>query len=201
MTFDGAMRVRLADMRKKLTRLAALDAGRAVFGSKPGYGHDYREQPAMSPAQIAALEVVQGFTFPDELCAFLECVHGGGPGPGYWFAADTMPGPRAARPFPYGRAEHADLLARRASDRYASLDIVEDGDDSFWPPGDGFLPIAEHGCGVTDVIVVTGELRGQIWCCDMAWRPYSCGFLDWYESWLDANLSRWNRSAVLSMTA
>ena len=47
-----------------------------------------------------------------------------------------------------------------------------------------------------DVVVLGGEQRGLIWCCDMQWCPAfgSTGeqwtFFDWYESWLDDSLAR-----------
>lgn len=62
--------------------------------------------------------------------------------------------------------------------------------------GAGLLPIAHHGCGVFEVIVVAGEQRGRVWWCDMRWAPHhdeqgkQLGFLDWYERWLDAELRR-----------
>jgi hypothetical protein len=71
---------------------------------------------------------------------------------------------------------------------------LTDEDDDGWPPGAGFVELASLGCGVTDVVVVTGELRGTVWCCDMAWRVYATddrpwSFLDWYEAWLDRHLT------------
>jgi hypothetical protein len=74
-------------------------------------------------------------------------------------------------------------------------DDDDEDDDEDWPPGPGFLPIAHHGCGVFDVIVVTGEQRGLIWWCDMQWGPVydpsgrQLSFLDWYERWLDESIA------------
>lgn len=46
-----------------------------------------------------------------------------------------------------------------------------------------------------DVVVVTGEQRGKMWWCDMAWAPHfrkgrQVEFLEWYEDWLDHSLGQ-----------
>jgi hypothetical protein len=189
------MQQRIAELRSKLDRLRANDKNRRVHGARRvgPHGHDYQERPVLDDEGIARLQAKYGAPLPDELVEFLRGVHGGGAGPGYGFELWGEPA-RAARPFPYSSEDAATLMARSRDDRYASLPLTDEGDsDDSWPPGFGFLTIAHQGCGAFDVIVVTGELRGTVWCCDMAWRPYTAGdrlagFLDWYESWLDRNL-------------
>ena len=140
-----------------------------MFGARRvgQYGHEYRERPVLDDAGLARLEQECGVRLPDELRAFLQTVHGGGAGPGYGFHVRGEPA-KAARPFPYARGDFEALISRRREDRYASLSMTGEDDDDDWPPGPGFVSISEHGCGVTDVIVVTGEFAGSIWCCDMA---------------------------------
>jgi hypothetical protein len=168
-----------------------------VFGARRvgAHGHDYRERPVLDAQGLARLEAECGVALPDELREFLQTIHGAGPGPGYGLDVWGDPA-RSVRPFPYAMADLVALVARRRDDRFASLPMPDDDDDDgCWPPGHGFVAIAHHGCGAYDVIVVTGELRGTVWCCDMAWRPYTKSdrpsrFLDWYEDWLDRNLTQ-----------
>ncbi len=185
---------RFVELRTKLDHLRRRDPKFNVFGSRRvgNDGHAYREQPVLDDAGLAHLEAASGVALPDEVRSFLQRLHAGGAGPGYGLHVFGDPA-RTARPFPYGRSDFDALIARRRHERYACLALTEEHPDDEWPPGPGFVSIAQHGCGVTDVLVVTGELTGSIWCCDMAWRPYATGerpstFLDWYEAWLDRSL-------------
>jgi hypothetical protein len=190
-----AVQQRLAVIRSKLDRLRAVDVQQRVFGARRvgQFGHEYRESPALDAKGLAQMEAELQVTLPDDLRAFLTAVHGGGPGPGYGFDV-WGEAVKTVRPFPYTMADVARLDERRRTDRYASLELTDEDGDESWPPGPGFLALAHHGCGVFDTLIVTGELRGTVWCCDMAWRPHGengrlYGFLDWYEAWLDRNLT------------
>jgi hypothetical protein len=126
-------------------------------------------------------------------------VHGGGAGPGYGFLLTPDPAPRVrrSRPFPFGTSAAREVIAHRLGGE-ARSDTLEAPDDETkdgdWPPGPGFIPLAHQGCGVFDVLVVTGEQRGFMWWYDNAWGPCygrdgsQWTFLDWYESWLDNGL-------------
>jgi hypothetical protein len=142
-------------------------------------------RPPLDAAGLARIEQLHATTLPDELAAFVTTIHGGGPGPGHeGIFIPEGPRTRTAQPFLYGTADVERLIARGGRGSNPSLPLPETYDEGDWPPGPGFLELAHHGCGVFDVIVVTGEQRGQMWSCDMAWRPLYCGFLDWYENWL-----------------
>ena len=189
-TDDRLLAERLGRIRGKLDRLRAINIRRAFLG-----GQRYREHPLLGQAGLARLESAYAVTLPNELRTFLERVHGGGPGPGFGGLSINIPAVprvRAARPFPYGSGDAQDLLARRRTQRYAMLPLLERefGDDDDWPAGPGFIPLAHHGCGMFSVLVVTGEQRGRVWFCDMGWVPEHSergqfGFLDWYEDWLN----------------
>ena len=190
------MRTTLSNLRGKLDRLKVADRGLRVFGAGGVDGHGYRELPCLDEASIGHLESSLQVRLPDELRAFLETVHGGGPGPGYGLFVDAPAAPtaRAARPFPYGDDDAASLITRQGVERLAGLPLAEGDHDDDWPPGPGFVALAHHGCGCFDVLVVTGEQRGLVWFCDMQWFPRfaehgQLGFLDWYESWLDHALT------------
>jgi hypothetical protein len=191
------MTPRLANLRAKLDRLRTVDTQHRVFGAKRAgkHGHEYREQPALDAEGLSQLEAECGATLPDDMRDFLANVHSGGPGPGYGLEIWGEPA-KAKRPFPFALADFDDVLARRQKEQspFLPMSDEDDEDDDCWPPGSGFVALVQHGCGVFDVVIVTGDLRGSVWCCDMAWRPYDTDgrpstFLDWYESWLDRNLS------------
>ncbi len=185
---------RLVAIREKLDRLRLADPQRRVHGAHPGHGHDYVEKPALSEAELAHLEAHYRVSLPEELRAFLLDVHSGGPGPGYGFGLGGNP-EKAAQPFPYTVEDFNALLELKRENRYATLpDTSEDSaGDNDYPPGNGFLQLSHQGCGVFDVLIVTGPLRGSVWYYDSAWGPCTFGttlpsFLDWYELWLDQNL-------------
>lgn len=185
---------RLTVIRERLNQLRAADPHLAVFGAGTSYGHGYNERPVLSERDLVGLE--QGFRLPREARAFLTTVHGGGTGPGY--GLDVFRHERSAEPFPLTQADIAALAGRRKRERlpYLGLDLPDDEEDEEWPPGPGFVSLAHHGCGIYDVLVVAGEQRGLVWCCDMQWRPYQFGFLDWYSDWLSRSLAWLRRAPV-----
>lgn len=187
------MQQRLANIREKLDRLRQADSGMRVHGAYPGTGHAYIEKPPFDAEALARFEAEHGTTLPEELRAFVQTIHSGGPGPGYGMTLWGDPA-KLRRPFPYTLDDFAALAERRRTERYATLDDTSgDEDEDAWPPGYGFLQLSHQGCGVFDVIVVTGPLRGSVWYYDQAWGPCTFGsdlpgFFDWYERWLDQNL-------------
>jgi SMI1 / KNR4 family (SUKH-1) len=158
---DYGLACRLRVIREKLERLKVMYNWRRFLGA------GYREVPPLDDAAVARLEQGYGIILPDELRAFLQQVHGGGPGPGYGLRIHTplVPQLRAARPFPCDNAAAYGILVRRRQERYALLPLLveELGDDHDWPHGSGFIPLVHHGCGMFSVLVVTGEQRGRVW--------------------------------------
>jgi len=113
--------------------------------------------------------------------AFLQHVQSAGIGPGFGFELEVPNPSEASRPFAFTRAD----FDARKRDPYACLPVPPDDED-------GIINIADHGSGIEDAIVVTGELRGSIWCCDTGGRAYDTNrapstFLDWYEAWLSVD--------------
>lgn len=164
-----------------------------MHGAAAGFGHEYREKPVLTAGEVAKLEAEYGVTLPEELSAFLQTVHSGGAGPGYGFELWGNP-KKTARAFAYTVADFDALVERKKTDRWAYLEPTDDDDAQNDPAlGRGFLYLSHQGCGVFDVLIVTGELRGSIWAYDNAWYVCTHGatlptFLDWYEGWLDQNL-------------
>lgn len=189
-------------LSKKLEELKARDRRLRVFGAGGSFGHRYRCRPSLTATQLEEFQHDLGVELPAELECFLRTVQGGGAGPGYGLTVveDATPVPRRARPFPFDGEVAAALIRQRlagGSGRWACVAGPDDDDeDEDWPPGPGFLPLAHHGCGVYDVLVVAGEQRGYVWSVDTdQWWPAfdasgrQLGFFDWYEQWLDNALS------------
>ncbi len=187
------MQQRLAIIREKLDRLREADSSLRVHGAYPGIGHGYIEKPPLDDAALARLEAEYRITLPEELRAFVRTVHSGGPGPGYGLGLWGDPA-KLPEPFSYTHADFEQLSVTRRENHYATLpDVSNDPDEDAWPPGNGFLSLSHQGCGVFDVIIVTGPLRGSVWYFDNGWGPCTFGtdlpgFFDWYESWLDRSL-------------
>jgi hypothetical protein len=200
---------RLDRIETKLNALSALDRGHSLFGSAGHFGHRYLKRSVLLEDAIKSLETKLGVTLPEEVNLFLGKVHAGGPGPGYGFVlvADTQPLKRRAALFPFNTSEAHDLIKKHLADPaspWALLPAQEgDGEDDDWPPGPGFVPLAHLGCGIFDVLVLTGEQRGFIWRYDSAWLPlhHATGeqysFLDWYEHWLDESLVKVSNTPYL----
>lgn len=74
-----------------------------------------------------------------------------------------------------------------------SLDkwVVEDGDDEedyeeFKPLYDGYIVIAEYGCGIESVIIVDGDNKGEIWhYVDYSLHKLNDNYYDWYLRWTE----------------
>jgi hypothetical protein len=160
----------------------------------------------MTPRSTSPLTAYDHGT-AEELAEFLLHVHGGGAGPGYGLdvprtSAET--GELQLRePFPYGNADAAALIQRRAEEHYAMLPVIDVPDGKEFAPG--ALPVAHEGCGAFDLLIVTGEQRGKMWGVDMGYCPLydgvagpagprgHFGFLAWYVDWLARSFRRLGR--------
>lgn len=103
---------------------------------------------------------------------------------------------------------HSALCATTASDllgrlcipfsHYGNDDVSLPWDDELddyceRPPLQGVLPIADGGCDVSFLLVVTGPDRGMVWAFaasgEPELQPTGLGFLAWYTGRLDAGLA------------
>src|SRR5688572_3712164 len=106
--------LRAERIRAKLDELRRRDRRYVVFGACAPHGHEYRCKPVLADREVRELERGFGIELPVELRTFLTTVHGGGAGPAYGFflAADAVPRPRRARPFPFDTAAARDVIAQ-----------------------------------------------------------------------------------------
>jgi hypothetical protein len=193
-------------LKKQLNQLAILDATLEVFGAK---SHEYKLNSCLSEAEIQAFENKHKITLPAEYRGFLLEVGNGGPGPGYGLASIVDNGEEntyqnLSQPFPWTQGwNNLDL----SEDDYLNSQLVQ-----------GTLTIANYGCGIYALLVITGEQRGKVWIDD---RTNDSGiypasenfcryfhdinpedelpeqddsqamsFYDWYADWLNSSLEQ-----------
>lgn len=149
-------------LAQRLEALRAVASGtEAVFGSST---HKWKSKPPLTEDKVAALEAGLGVTLPTELRAWLLNVAASGAGPFYGLLPIAAPPKKSGTPSATFRAKHK-----------AGAGIF-----------DGSLVLADEGCGLSSVLVVTGRSHGQIWTLDAAGRRtrQEATFFEWLDRWL-----------------
>lgn len=201
------MTERLQSIRPRLEELSRLDPDCLL-----GCGTDYELEPPLSEAQVLAFEGEHGVVLPTDYRRFLLEVGSAGVGPGYGLNPlgdmqhlnrEKLPANFLAAPFPLIESFPEDSDSDESKSEDTSLDK--------WVTG--AFCLSHWGCGMYDLLVVSGVERGHIWMDD---RTNDAGvfpvapnrehfgesqeevfvftaaegeertrFLDWYEWWLD----------------
>lgn len=141
------------------------DAQRAVFGAGM---HQYQRHEPLGDAAVAAFEQRAGVALPDAYRAFVTTRWSSGAGPYYGLAAlPESPDPALAQAFDPALAAGVPLR--------------------------GAIALADQGCGMASVLVVTGPHRGEVW---FDFRENGGGvarespsFDAWIDEWLDRALA------------
>jgi hypothetical protein len=214
---------KVLQLKKKFTQLAILDATFQVFGSE---SHQYQLNPCLRDADIQAFEEKHQITLPSEYRQFLLEVGNGGAGPGYGLY--SIPGLASAKEITAtSHPLNLEILAQPflLTEAWNDLDLIIKN-----PAGmvvnnqayldkkfiQGTLTMANYGCGMYALLVITGEQQGKIWIDDRTnesgiypasgnfchyfhdadheeFQPDSddeqpLSFYDWYEDWLNRSL-------------
>ena len=172
----------LAEIRRRLQHLAALDPGR-----KLDQHHEYRLRPPVTEAQVAEVEARIGCRLPHQYRRFVLELGDGGTGPDYGIASITkLEGNRATpveTPTTIGEMKRAEL-------------------------SDGAFAICEVGCGIFYYLILSGPDAGVVWYdgdgnvvpapVNGSWQEASillasprearAEFVTWYANWLDDTL-------------
>jgi uncharacterized protein (TIGR02996 family) len=179
-------------IRQKMDALRAADPTMVVFGARPQgqFGHGYHLNPPLRETDLLRFETQLGFLLPADYRAFLLHVGNGLMGPYYGLTPlNLAQAPHLLRrPFPFTREQAA--LSQAAS-AHNELRFEDDHEE------DGHLHLSEIGCGIYDMLAVSGETRGCVWTSGGVCELYLTvdiaatgrGFLDWYERWLDESLN------------
>ena len=135
--------------------------------------------PPAEETEVLAIEAGHGVRLPQEYREFLLTVANGGVGPFYglqrlgesngkpWAESPGEVGKLSA-PFPYD-------VAWNAEPNDPALPSEDAWQRSLWywstQHMDGAIPICELGCGLRQLLIVTGAERGNIWYDDRAdWK-------------------------------
>jgi hypothetical protein len=197
---------RLDRIAEKLDQLRKQDLGFLVFGSD---SHRYRLRPPLSDHELLDMERRIGGSLPIEYRLFVSRVGHGGAGPYYGLfplddqdPEDITDFDRIQKPFRWSEAFNPyDLKDPCNQEDIWCDEYAEEGQQPqaiLQVPG--ALYIANYGCAISFFLIVTGQCQGEVWrdsqadddgivpeCNESGMR---LGFFDWYEKWLDANLSR-----------
>jgi hypothetical protein len=130
-------------------QLRHLDRRRVVFGAGR---HGYRFNACLSLQQVEAFESSHGIVLPTPYRRFLTELGNGGAGPYYGILPLELNLPELHQPFPFKEP----YLVEEEDDEDSNMEVWE-GEIP------GSITIAEYGCGTYFLLIVQGELAGEIW--------------------------------------
>ncbi len=191
--WKSAMKRLLAGVEKAGTNLGGWEYAedvarlRELRDSKPYSGL----KPVVREPALIRFELRNGITLPGEYRAFLLQIGNGwtrGRENGIIQFDARYKYHSLARPFSLTRADALEMLNEMRHSYtpkgYNPPDWVKHRKYTF----DGCVLIADFGCGNEALIVVNGELRGQVWSCGDVRGPWAddgftrlFGFFDWFE--------------------
>jgi hypothetical protein len=166
----------------KLSRLAALDRRRQVFGADY---HDYELFSTLSAEELREVEDAWGARFPQELRAFYQEVGDGVAGPYY----GVNPSVRVT---PYRPSEpYTEVATFRALASHASDDnyVTVNRDDLT-----GLFGVIDEGCGHEICVVTKGPHADEVIMLSIEGSLHETGltFHRFYEQWLDRELGKFD---------
>ncbi len=189
---------RIEIIKSKLEKLREHDKKIKVFGAS---SHKYISSK-VPETDIERFEVEFSISLPFEFKSFLmEIGYGAGPNYGIYSIKqieselsyrkdDFSKSMVLNKPFRYNNKDTQDYIELKKNGvtgyYYKTLTGME-----------GWLPICTHGCTYYSILVISGEQSGKIW--DMNEDGYQIlpagvteelTFFDWYEKWLDDQLSK-----------
>ena len=175
-----------------LTQLRTADTDLSIGEAR---FHRYQLNPCLTEDEVQAFERRSNVILPDDYRQFLLQFGNGGAGPGYGMLkllSKNQDCSHLGKPFPY--ESPADIL-------------LENGELEF----DGTLPLADYGCGMVALLVITGKEWGKVWLTGdegiSSLGKKWCGsvhasldreleaeeafsFSEWYRDWLVNSLAR-----------
>lgn len=213
---------RLDEIKNKLSQLQILaPTGRGIFSAD---NHHYRLNPLSSEDLIARFEELHEITLPSDYREFLLQVGNGGAGPyfGLWelaivdeavLKAAEDNGIIAINDYRHPLHDKVISFPFSSDPKYHSPAWKQENLQALEESGyadfnEEALIIGTQGCSISNLLIVTGIHRGEIWS---VWLEEFFGFsgeslfegdsegalsfLDWYEHWLDVGLSQVENNA------
>ena len=192
---EQLMSPRMLTLWRKLRELVTYDPNLTVFGAR---SHKYRVYPCLTLSEIDDFEQQHKVVLPEDYREFLTQIGNGGVGPEYGLhrLQDSTRKDAALLSCPWPHHEDWNLAHSQSASPQDFNETYEDERQTA-----GSLSICEMGCGYEVLLVISGEERGAIWedlrAGDMGIIPMKnpltdaarLSFSDWYEMWLDKNLT------------
>ncbi|MFK7928575.1 MAG: leucine-rich repeat domain-containing protein [Myxococcota bacterium] len=173
-------------------RLAALAKRQWPVPHPDGQARSWEFASPIPESAVLTFEQTTGCTLPPDFRWFITHVGNGGPGPGSGLLplptenAETKGLSDLGRPFPH--------VAAMERPPWRTLNR-------------GVLPLCDHGCGLGDLLVVSGPARGQVWwdavADDDGVGPHfddggtPVGFQAWWLAWLQEQEAQIERQYVV----
>ena len=181
------------EIKEKIEILKEMDKEFEIFGSSK---HKYKLHPCKTEKEIQSFEKKHGISLPADYRSFLLHIGNGGAGPSYGMFKledyfDNF----------YDEANytvHDNFLSdnfKFSVDTPYSEPQYENDDDSadYYNDTAGAMVICHHGCGILNILIVSGEEKGKIWvddrCNGNGLNRVSDSFYEWYSKWLDYSIA------------
>src|SRR5262249_54332881 len=201
-----ARRQRVLARVKKLLERMRRERDPGVPEQAREWVHPYTAEPCLSERDLKAWEGRNGVVLPEEYRVFLREVGNGGRMPGPYCDFELYPlGPGRAdpalrEPFPITRRRLRERWAQVQAEGWKAHPIPFPELDPYWEAGrpPGCLLVGEYPSSDGVLLIVTGELRGSIWCTVVGGMPEFKGrrqlfdFLSWFEDTL-LEARQWGR--------
>ncbi len=172
---------RIKIIKEKLIELKQLDKAFSIFGSER---HKYRLNNTLSLNEISQIESTNNIILSEEYKQILNLIGNGDAGCGYGLEKlniDKINPPYIG----------TDKLLRNCKDpSKIDLDMINTDELS------GYIKLFDHGCGMEQCLIVTGDETGDIiyFDCDGRFEKIeNKTIFDIYEDWLDESLSKLKR--------
>lgn len=207
----GEIMIDVERIISKIDELNEIDSQRRVFASD---SHQYKFNTCLAEVELSQFEEKHGIRLPDDYKEFLLKVGNGGAGPGYgvlplnqfyhigkWarrickmfyggsFELDDVDPKFLSNPFPH--------IQKWGDDPDQELDEEkevgrEDYIKQFNYDIQGSIALCDHGCGLHNILIVSGPERGKVWYEfrneNHGMGPINNSFIEWYVNWLDTSI-------------
>jgi SMI1 / KNR4 family (SUKH-1) len=194
----GQTHVTLARVKALLARL---DAEHTSDESQPGKKPrpSYAAEPCLTAPDLAAWEAANGVVFPEAYRLFLLEIGNGGMMPGGYcdFEMWSLDNPRRRiwdvqlrEPFPLSRERFEEQMARLHTEGRSALPLFPELNDYGEDLPPGCLPLGRYPSYDPVYLIVSGDLRGSVWCVVVDWvveinrQEQLFDFLGWFEDTL-----------------
>ena len=175
----------IKEIKTKIETLREMDKNFEIFGS---IKHKYKLNPCKTEKEILEFEKKYKISLPEDYKNFLIYIGNGGAGPSYGML-------RLEDFFDKDTAVSDNFLVTdfKYSPDSPYLEQSCENTDNYSDETAGSMIICHHGCGILNLLIISGTERGKIWlddrCNDNSMKRVCNSFSEWYNKWLDNSIS------------